>query len=102
MRMKNRRRISVLMASVMILGAAAPVQAAAPKVEVDETMYVNLDYYGTPIKINVVKGCSTNGNTEYTDYGTYEKVVNMTDKTEPVLSDESVTWKLPQIGRAHV
>lgn len=97
MRQKNRRRISVLMASVMmIFGAAAPVKAAAPKVEVDETMYVNLDYYGTPTKINVVKGCSTNGNTEYTDYGTYEKVVNMTDKTEPVLSDESVTWKLPQ------
>ncbi len=97
MRQKNRRRISVLMASVMmILGAAAPVKAAAPKVEVDETMYVNLDYYGTPTKTNVVKGCSTNGNTEYTDYGTYEKVVNMTDKTEPVLSDGSVTWQLPQ------
>ena len=40
MRQKNRRRISVLMASVMmIFGAAAPVKAAAPKVEVDETMY---------------------------------------------------------------
>ncbi|MGN0988349.1 MAG: hypothetical protein ACI4OO_11020 [Otoolea sp.] len=96
MRMKNRRRISVLMASVMILGAAAPVQAAAPKVEVDETMYVNLDYYGVPTKTNVVKGCSTNGIKEYTDYGTYEKVVNMTDKTEPVLADGSVTWQLPQ------
>ena len=96
MRMKNRRRISVLMASVMILGMAAPVQAAAPRVEVDETMYVNLDYYGTPTKTNVVKGCSTNGIKEYTDYGTYEKVVNMTDKTEPVLADGSVTWQLPQ------
>ena len=39
--------------------------------------------YGTATQINVVKGCTTNGLTEYTDYGTYDKVVNMTDDTAP-------------------
>ena len=59
-------------------------------------MYVNLDYYGTATQINVVKGCTTNGLTEYTDYGTYDKVVNMTDDTAPEIGDGTVTWKLPE------
>ena len=58
-------------------------------------MYVNLDYYGSETEINVVKGCSTNGVTEYTDYGIYEKVENMTDSTEPSVGNGSVTWKFP-------
>ena len=83
-------------AATLAAGAAVPVRAAAPRVQVDETMYVNLDYYGTATQINVVKGCTTNGLTEYTDYGTYDKVVNMTDDTAPEIGDGTVTWKLPE------
>lgn len=91
-----RRGAAVTLAAItLVTSAAVPVIAAAPRVQVDETMYVNLDYYGTATQINVVKGCSTNGITEYTDYGTYDKVVNMTDDTEPVIGDGTVTWKLP-------
>lgn len=71
-----------------------PVHAAAPQVLVDETMYVNLDYYGKETQVNVVKGCSTNGVVSYTDYGVYEKVVNMSDKTEPVMEGDTVSWQL--------
>lgn len=106
--MKNRVRIRIsgtrlgtrLMASVMAAvtastAIAVPAFAAPPRVQVDETMYVNLDYYGKETEINVVKGCSTNGVTEYTDYGFYDQVENMTDGTEPSLGDGSVTWKFP-------
>ncbi len=96
MRRIIRRGAAVTLAAVtLVTSAAVPVRAAAPRVQVDETMYVNLDYYGAATQINVVKGCSTNGITEYTDYGTYDKVVNMTDDTEPQIGDGTVTWKLP-------
>lgn len=100
MRRINRRRTAVwLMAAVMMVQTVVPVQAAAPEASVDETMYVNLDYYGKTDQINVVKGVSLAGGGTYTDYGTYEKVVNMTDKTVPVLGDGSVTWELPADGK---
>lgn len=92
----RRGAAATLAAVTLITSAAVPVRAAAPRVQVDETMYVNLDYYGTATQINVVKGCTTNGLTEYTDYGTYDKVVNMTDDTAPEIGDGTVTWKLPE------
>lgn len=92
----RRGAAATLAAVTLVTSAAVPVRAAAPRVQVDETMYVNLDYYGTATQINVVKGCTTNGLTEYTDYGTYDKVVNMTDDTVPEIGDGTVTWKLPE------
>lgn len=92
----RRGAAATLAALTLVTSAAVPVRAAAPRVQVDETMYVNLDYYGTATQINVVKGCTTNGLTEYTDYGTYDKVVNMTDDTAPEIGDGTVTWKLPE------
>ena len=92
----RRGAAATLAAVTLVTSAAVPVRAAAPRVQVDETMYVNLDYYGTATQINVVKGCTTNGLTEYTDYGTYAKVVNMTDDTAPEIGDGTVTWKLPE------
>ena len=94
-RMGKRLLASVMAAVTASTAIAVPASAAPPRVQVDETMYVNLDYYGSETEINVVKGCSTNGVTEYTDYGIYEKVENMTDSTAPSMGDGSVTWKFP-------
>ena len=45
--------------------------------------------------------CNFNGNTEYTDYGTYENVVNMSSSVAPQIGDGTVTWTMPadQTGR---
>lgn len=94
-RMGKRLLASVMTAVTASTAIAVPASAASPRVQVDETMYVNLDYYGSATEINVVKGCSTNGVTEYTDYGVYEKVENMTDSTEPSIGDGNVTWNFP-------
>ncbi len=100
MKRRIRRGAALILAAVTFsTSMTASVHAAAPRVMVDETMYVNLDYYGTATKINVVKGCTPNGVKEYTDYGSYEKVVNMTDRTEPVLEDGVVRWELPETGK---
>lgn len=94
--MRHREKIAGTMAAVLLaMAVASPARAAAPQVQVDETMYVNMDYYGNMTAVNVVKGVSTNGLERYTDYGVYDKIVNMTDKTMPEQREDSVTWRLP-------
>ena len=58
-------------------------------------MYVNLDVYGKAQKVNVVKSCSLNGVTDFTDYGNYLAVENMSTQDEPQLGEGEVVWKLP-------
>ena len=101
MKMKYKRIMAAGMVFVMLCTGtgSAPVYGAQPSVDVDETMYVNLDYYGRGDKINVVKGVGLNGQTEFTDYGTYENVINMSNSIEPVLGDGMVTWQLPEDQR---
>ena len=101
MKMKYNRIMAAGMVFVMLCTGtgSAPVYGAQPSVDVDETMYVNLDYYGRVDKINVVKGVGLNGQTEFMDYGTYENVINMSNSIEPVLGDGMVTWQLPEDQR---
>ena len=96
------RKKSMKKSTAMILATALTVlnitemnvQAAPPAVQTDETAYINLDYYGEIEEINVVKGCTLNGNTKLIDYGNYEKVVNMTNGAEPILENGKVVWDL--------
>ena len=37
---------------------------------------------------------SLNGSTEFTDYGRYETVSNLSTTDQPQLTDEGVTWTL--------
>lgn len=98
--MKFRKRVtaSVLTAALLCgsAGSSVPVYGAPAGADVDETMYVNLDYYGKTTKVNVVKGVNLNGLGEITDYGNYTNVENMSTSDAPVLGDGSVTWNLPE------
>ena len=100
MRQKNRRIMAAGMAAVTLCTSlvSAPVYAAEASVSVDEAMYVNLDYYGSVDKVNVVKGVSLNGLTSFTDYGNYLDVTNITDKTTTQLR-RSVTERSHGISR---
>ena len=101
MKMKYNRIMAAGMVFVMLCTGtdSLPAYGAEASADVDETMYVNLDYYGRVDKINVVKGVGLNGQTEFTDYGTYENVINMSNSIEPVLGDGMVTWQLPEDQR---
>ncbi len=97
--MKFRKRVtaSVLTAALLCTSAGSvPVYGAPAGADVDETMYVNLDYYGKTTKVNVVKGVNLNGLGEITDYGNYINVENMSTSDAPVLRDGTVTWNLPE------
>lgn len=93
--MKGKQIIALGMAGILTFGTAAMhVRAAAPQVRVDESIYVNLDYYGKVEEVNIVKGCMLNGNTTVVDYGDYRDVVNMSNSAKPLLEKGKVTWDL--------
>ncbi|MBO5093143.1 MAG: hypothetical protein J6C33_02155 [Lachnospiraceae bacterium] len=96
MRRINRKRAAALgMTAILAFGTvSADLQAAAPQVRVDESVYVNLDYYGGVDEVNIVKGCMLNGNTEIVDYGDYKEVINMSNGAAPTLEGGKVTWDL--------
>ena len=93
--------LSVFMAAVMALAYVLSFTevsfAASPTVLADETVYVNLDYYGETKNVSIVKGCDLNGNKSFTDYGNYLSVTNMSGYDKPVLSFSGVTWHLNHI-----
>lgn len=96
MKHKFRRLTAAALALLCVLPQAA--QAAAPTIQTDEAVYINLDYYGTPENTRIVKGVSLNGHTEFTDYGNYSDVYNMSTLDEPTLSDGEVSWALSDDG----
>ena len=92
----KRNKLRRVTATALLLSFALPqcAQAAAPTVETDETVYINMDYYGAPTNTRIVKGVNLNGHTEFTDFGDYKDVYNMSTFDEPTLKEGSVYWKL--------
>ena len=92
----KRNKLRRVTATAPLLSFALPqcAQAAAPTVETDETVYINMDYYGAPTNTRIVKGVNLNGHTEFTDFGDYKDVYNMSTFDEPTLKEGSVYWKL--------
>ncbi|HCS67321.1 MAG TPA: hypothetical protein DIW34_03705, partial [Oribacterium sp.] len=82
-----------------ILVAPMTAYAGAATADVDETMYLNLDYYGNVSDANVVKGIDFNGTSSYTDFGDYLKITNMTDEQRPEIKNGSVTFEKNKNGK---
>ena len=101
-RNKRLRRIMIpaVLSAVVLTEALAPVcvLAGPATASVDETLYLNLDYYGGISKANVVKGISFNSLKSYTDYGNYLSVTNMTTDEKPEEGSGSVTFSAPENG----
>lgn len=95
MKIRKRQMMAAVLAAAVTAGNAPLSYGAPAEVETDETMYVNLDVYGKAQKVNVVKSCSLNGVTDFTDYGKYLAVENMSTQDEPQLGEGEVVWKLP-------
>lgn len=90
-----RRGTSAMAAVLLLLSAASPAFAAATDGVVptaDEAYYVTLDHYGSPKEASIVKSWQLNGAKQFTDYGSYSSVSNLTDRTEPLIKDGTVTF----------
>ena len=97
MKPNKLRRIT---AAALVLALVLPqgAVAAPPEIETDEAVYINLDPYGIPEATRIVKGVNLNGHTEFTDYGDYTEVYNMSTYDQPTLQDGSVSWALEGEG----
>lgn len=85
---------AVSLAAALTAGLLSPSASAAVNPVLDESYYGTLDYYGGLTEGSVVKSYRTNGNQTITDRGNYDEVVNLTDRTEPVVGDGAVTFSL--------
>ena len=96
MKIRKKQIMAAVLAAAVTAGNAPLTYGAPASVETDETMYVNLDVYGKAQKVNVVKSCSLNGITDFTDYGNYVAVENMSTQDVPRMEEGKVTWELVQ------
>ncbi len=99
---KTIKTKTIYMSIFLVFLITAQTLAAVPQATYDETLYINLDHYGTTTKTSIVKSYSLNGNTQITDYGNYDDVINMTDYTpfekyeQNVVFDFSKSASLPK------
>jgi uncharacterized coiled-coil DUF342 family protein len=91
-----RLTAATLITSMISINMAGNIYAGPPAVSVDETLYVNLDYYGKETDSSVVKGVTLNGIRTFSDYGTYKDITNMSNYANPVVDGDTVTWQLPE------
>jgi putative membrane protein len=86
--------MAVIFLASNIMSFSTVVYAAEPTVSVDEAAYINLNYYGSISEVNIVKGVSLNGLTQFKDYGNYVAVSNMSTYDQPVIEADGVKWNL--------
>ena len=75
--------------------------AAADTPVCDETLYITMDPYGEIKESSVVKSYTMNGSSRIVDYGTYNRITNMTDHSEPVTEQDgklTLIWKIRRTG----
>nr|WP_314458482.1 hypothetical protein [uncultured Clostridium sp.] len=91
-----RLTAAALITSMISINMAGNIYAGPPAVSTDETLYVNLDYYGKKTDSSVVKGVTLNGIRTFSDYGTYNDITNMSNYAKPAIDGDTVTWQLPE------
>ena len=99
--MKKTAAYTVLLSCLTTNILVAPMTAYAGQAtaDVDETLYLNLDYYGNVSDANVVKGINFNGTNSYTDFGDYLKITNMSDEQKPEIKNGSITFENNKSGK---
>ena len=62
----------------------------------NETIYVNMDYYGIPTETQVVNGYRIDGQSQIVDYGNYSNITNLTNYAKPTIDGDQITWNLDE------
>lgn len=87
--MKRTKRImAAALAGILTCSGGVTGYAAALAPVCDETLYITLDGTGNIEESSVVKRYDVKEDGQITDYGTYEKVSNLTNEAEPVIGED--------------
>lgn len=92
-----RRFLAVFLAIMIVVVNSASV--AVPTMNKTESVYVNLDYYGDVNQIHVANDCTLTGQSEITDFGVYESVTNLTNRTEVKNDGGKLVWDVSGLDR---
>ncbi len=96
---KYNRILSMGLAVIVSLESVLPALASPDVPQYDETLYVTMDPYGGIKESSIVKNYQMNGNSKVVDYGIYDKVMNLTDHSEPVAGEDgSITFSPEETG----
>ena len=85
---KYNRILSMGLAAIFSLQPVLSALASPEVPQYDETLYVTMDPYGEIKESSIVKNYQMNGNSKVVDYGAYEKVMNLTDHSQPVIGED--------------
>lgn len=88
----KKYKIKCIACILLLCTLVTTVYGDLPQPTIDETLYVNLDYYGNQSLANVVKTYTLNGHDSIEDKGEYTHITNMTDTTKPQATEEGVKW----------
>jgi len=94
--MKLHKRIGAMVTATAVMTTCiwgGTAYAAAPEPGHDETMYVNLNYYGVIDETRIVKSYSVNGADKIVDFGNYSKVTNMSTLEKPEFNNGKLVFK---------
>lgn len=98
MKHSNPIRRAAALGLALALALSLPAGAAAPTYASDETVYVNLDHYGSVQDIRVVKGVATNGVDWVEDLGDYREVLPMTARLTPEEEAGRLAWNVKDLN----
>ena len=91
------RFLAIFLAAIMVIMNSVAI--AAPTMEKTESVYVNLDYYGAVDQIHVSNDCVLTGQNEIEDFGVYESITNLTNRTELKNVDGKIVWDVSGLKR---
>jgi len=95
---KHKKILSIGLAAVFSMQSVLMPLASQVQPPYDETLYVTMDPYGEIKESSVVKIYKTDGNESLVDYGNYEKVINLTDHSQPVIGEDGSVTFTPEAG----
>ncbi|MCI8342023.1 MAG: hypothetical protein HFE62_02245 [Firmicutes bacterium] len=96
--MRTYKKITALLLSCILLtsSAAKIVHGAPASLQIDETLYVNLNFYGETDSMSIVKGYTPSNSDTISDYGIYDEVINMSNYAVPEIDEGKVTFKFDE------
>lgn len=95
---KHKKILSIGLAAVFSMQSVLMPLASQVQPPYDETLYVTMDPYGEIKESSIVKIYKTDGNEPLVDYGNYEKVINLTDHSQPVIGEDGSVTFTPEAG----
>ncbi|MDW2800536.1 hypothetical protein RZO55_23500 [Clostridium boliviensis] len=95
---KHKRIFHIGLAVVFSMQSVLVPLASEVQPPYDETLYVTMDPYGEIKESSIVKVYRMNGSEPLTDYGTYDKVINLTDHSQPVIGEDGSVTFHPEEG----